>query len=256
MSDWYAQPNAGVRFEWGATGAAQLVEGTAALVVVDVLSFTTSVSVAVERGIAVYPHPWKDDSAVRLGERVDAAVASTTTRRPRPEQPWTLAPSVLRAAPFVQRLVLPSPNGSTISAAAPPDVVVAAACLRNVAAVGAWLTGQGYGGPDRPVAVIAAGERWKTDGGLRPSVEDALGAGAVLASLASHDVGPLSPEAELCRRAYDATEDVAAAVVACGSGRELIEQGSAEDVEIAVELDATQAVPILSDGAFTDRRGG
>jgi 2-phosphosulfolactate phosphatase len=37
----------------------------------------------------------------------------------------------------------------------------------------------------------------------------------------------------------------------CSSGRELIEQGFAEDVAIAAELDSSTAVPVLRDGAFT-----
>lgn len=253
MSDWHSQHRHGVRFEWGPSGAAVLASDTAALVVIDVLSFTTSVSVAVDRGIAVYPHQWKDESAIRLAEKVDAVVASTTSRVPTPEQPWTLAPNAVRKAPFAARLVLPSPNGSTIAASAPPDRVVVTACLRNARAVGTWLADSGYGTPDRPVSVIAAGERWRSDGGLRPAVEDALGAGAVLSTLAGRLAGALSVEAELCRSAYEATPDIRAAVTDCGSGRELIEQGWAEDVEIALELDASTVVPVLADRAFTDR---
>ena len=71
--------------------------------------------------------------------------------------------------------MLPSPNGSTICAAlAGADVVVAAGCLRNAAAVGAWLAQQ----PGDAV-VVAAGERWDDDG-LRPALADLRGAGAVL----------------------------------------------------------------------------
>jgi 2-phosphosulfolactate phosphatase len=44
MSDWFVQQEYGVRFEWGPTGAQQLAPGAACLVVVDVLSFTTSVT--------------------------------------------------------------------------------------------------------------------------------------------------------------------------------------------------------------------
>jgi hypothetical protein len=49
----------GVRFDWGAVGAARAGERTGVLVVVDVLSFTTAVTVAVERGVAVNPAAWR-----------------------------------------------------------------------------------------------------------------------------------------------------------------------------------------------------
>ena len=42
-----------------------------------------------------------------------------------------------------------------------------AACLRNAAAAAGWALGSGYGTAGRPIAVIAAGERWP-DGSLDP----------------------------------------------------------------------------------------
>ncbi len=48
-----AQRGAGARFEWGAAGASAVREPSGCLVVVDVLSFCTAVSVAIGRGMAV-----------------------------------------------------------------------------------------------------------------------------------------------------------------------------------------------------------
>jgi len=226
----------GVRFEWGPFGAARVVSSEGALVIVDVLSFTTAVSVAVERGTAVHPAASREAGAAlarRTGGELAVGRGEVT-----PEHPWSLSPAALGAAPAPARLVLPSPNGSAIAAAA--SGVVAAGCLRNARAVAAWLG-------DEPVTVVAAGERWP-DGSLRPALEDLLGAGAVLAALARH--GAESPEATAARSAYESCRSVPDAVRHCASGVELTSGGFEADVEIAIEVDASDVVPLLVDGAF------
>jgi 2-phosphosulfolactate phosphatase len=250
--EWFLQTGHGVRFEWGPEGARRIGARAACLVVVDVLSFTTSVTVAVEAGAAVHPYAWRDASAAAYARRAGARLA-VGRREVSERSPWSLSPAALRRAPFTPRLVLPSPNGSAIAAAAGEAATVVAACLRNAAAVGAWLARHGYGTLDRPVAVIAAGERWP-DGTLRPALEDLLGAGAVVTALRDH-APALSPEARNAAAAFTGTPDPAAAVAACASGRELAGGGFAEDVAIATELDATAVVPVLSDGAFSSRTG-
>jgi 2-phosphosulfolactate phosphatase len=231
-----------VRCEWGPVGASTLAPGCAAVVVVDVLSFTTSTCVAVERGMRVYPHAWHE-SAAEYARSVDAVVA-VGRRQVDADHPWSLSPAGLLYAPHTPRLVLPSPNGSTIAAAT--SGLVLAASLRNASAVGQWLSAHRYGTAARPVLVVPAGERWP-DGSLRPSLEDGLGAGAVIAALGS--ASP-SPEASWMAVAFRSTPDVAAAVRECASGRELVRTGFADDVAIATELDASSVVPVLTDGAF------
>ncbi|WP_329193855.1 2-phosphosulfolactate phosphatase [Streptomyces sp. NBC_01435] len=162
--------------------------------------------------------------------------------------PWSLSPAALRDAPFTPRLVLPSPNGSSISAAAGGSTVVAG-CLRNATAVGRWLALNGYGTLARPVAVIASGERWP-DGSLRPALEDLLGAGAVLAALRRQRGGSLSPEAATAAACFETTPDAIAAVTAGASGQELVSGGFPDDVRIATESDVSDVVPVLTDGAF------
>jgi 2-phosphosulfolactate phosphatase len=252
-------------------------------VVVDVLSFSTSVTVAVEAGTRVYPCAWQDESAAEFARSHEAEVA-VGRRAVSAARPWSLSPAALRRAPFVPRLVLPSPNGSAICAAAAEGasagageagsaaaaggafvgveaVTVIAGCLRNAAAVGRFLRGS-----PGPVTVIAAGERGP-DGSLRPALEDLLGAGAILAALRNLDGSPgpdalrnsgtetYSPEAEAARACFEATAGVAAAVSGCASGRELIEGGFGDDVAIAAEIGACPMVPVLADGAFTAAPG-
>jgi 2-phosphosulfolactate phosphatase len=256
-----------VRFEWGPAGAAALAPSSSCLVVVDVLSFSTSVTVAVEAGTRVYPCAWPAADSAAEFARSHRAELAVGRRAVSAARPWSLSPAALRRAPFVPRLVLPSPNGSAICAAAAEGagvgagvglgvgvglraVTVIAGCLRNAAAIGRFLRGS-----PGPVTVIAAGERWP-DGSLRPALEDLLGAGAILAALRGPGgLDSLSPEAEAARARFEATADVAAAVSGCTSGRELIEGGFGDDVTIAAEIDACLVVPALADGAFTAAPG-
>ncbi|WP_226599115.1 2-phosphosulfolactate phosphatase [Streptomyces violascens] len=248
MNDVFVQAGHGVRVEWGPVGAERLAGDVACLVVVDVLSFTTAVTVAVEAGTQVFPYRWQDDSAAGFAEQVDAALA-VGRRGVTEASPWSLSPAALRRAPFTPRLVLPSPNGSAIAAAAAEGSTVVAASLRNATAVGRWLGAHGYGTIERPVGVIAAGERWP-DGSLRPALEDLLGAGAVIAVLLEYGGEVPSPEAAMAAAAFTGAPDPGAAVVSSSSGRELIEGGYAEDVAVATELGVSRVVPVLTDGAF------
>jgi 2-phosphosulfolactate phosphatase len=261
MDKAFRQSSPGVRLEWGAAGAAALAPGCAALVVVDVLSFTTSVCVAAEAGTRVFPCPRDDDTAGRLAREMDAERA-VGRRAASPRQPWSLSPAALRRAPAPARLVLPSPNGSAIAAAAarsaagagpaadgstPAGPVIVAACLRNAAAAARWLAGRGIGTLARPAAVIAAGEQWP-DGSLRPALEDLLGAGAVVAALRDAGAGPLSPEAAAAAACFTAPPDISAAIAACASGAELYAAGFAEDVAIAAAVASCRVVPVLQPG--------
>jgi 2-phosphosulfolactate phosphatase len=232
-----------LHLEWGREGAARCPTG-GVLVVVDVLSFSTAVSVCTERGTAVYPAAWRDARAGELAER-EGAVLAVGRRAASAGHPWSLSPAALRAAPAPERLVLPSPNGSAIAAAAPPGVTVVAACLRNATAVGRWVARRAPA-----VTVVPAGERWP-DGSLRPALEDLLGAGAVVAAAAAAAPAlALSAEAQAARVTFAGTHHPADAVRACVSGQELVLGGFAADVEVAVELDASAVVPVLTAGAF------
>jgi 2-phosphosulfolactate phosphatase len=245
----FQQSDADVRFEWGPTGAALLAGDVECLVVVDVLSFTTSVSVCVDRGMTAFPYRWDDPGATEFAAAHGAELA-VRRREVSVEHPWSLSPAVLSEAPFTPRLVLPSPNGSTIAAAAADaGTTVVAACLRNAAAVGRWVLAQRFGTSGRPVLVVAAGERWP-DRSLRPALEDALGAGAVLQHLGAAGC-TLSPEAAAIATMSASTPDVEAAVRSCGSARQLVHAGYGGDVEVAAVVDGDRTVPVLRHGAFS-----
>jgi 2-phosphosulfolactate phosphatase len=241
------QPGTGARFEWGLDGAAELGRSCAVLVVIDVLSFTTALDVAVGRGIRVHPFPW-GEQAEAYAHRIGAAVAVGRNSLSK-SKPWSLSPASLMRAPVVADLVLPSPNGSAICAAAgATGTPVIAACLRNAASVVRWLRESGYGDADRPVGVIASGERWP-DGTLRPCVEDLLGAAVILDGL-SDAPGRLSVEAAVTLAALAALPDPIAAIRGCVSGRELVARGFGADLDVAVALNASTTVPMIVHGAF------
>lgn len=247
--DLNGQPGNGARFEWGLAGAAELGHHCAVLVVVDILSFTTTLDVAVGRGTRVHPFPW-DGQAAAYAERIGAAVAVRRNKLSA-ATPWSLSPASIMRAPAVTDLVLPSPNGAAICAAAgATGVPVVAACLRNARAIGRWLIDSGYGTLAQPIGVIAAGERWP-DGTMRPCVEDLLGAATVLDRI-THVPGGLSVEAAVAVAGFATVRDVTAAIRGCISGRQLVARGFGDDVDVAVAANVSLTVPLLTNGVFVN----
>jgi 2-phosphosulfolactate phosphatase len=252
----YEQDGYDLRLEWGPDGVAALAPHCAVVVVVDILVFTTSVDVALGRGGRVLPLPWRDEHAEQAALRAGAVIARTGLRRTTEgfdaEIPnvniWTLRPSSLVELPAGTLLAVASPNGATLCVnAAESGTTVLAGCLRNASAVAA--AAKRIAG-DRPIGLVPGGERWHhtQDRGLRPSLEDYLGAGALAHALA----GPnSSPEAQLAAMAFtSARERLPALLARSVSGRELAHAGVPIDVELAGALDASDVVPILTGGVF------
>ncbi|OWJ57420.1 2-phosphosulfolactate phosphatase [Inquilinus limosus] len=226
--------------EWGMAGIEALRDRVAALVVVDVLSFCTAVDVAVSRSAQILPFPYGDPAAAKLAaERAGALLARP--RRAAGGQ-LSLSPASLLGIPAGTRLMLPSPNGSRLSLAGGGTPVLAG-CLRNAAAVA--RAARGLAG-DGAIGVIPAGERWP-DGGLRPAIEDLIGAGAVIDAL---DL-PCSPEAQVMRDACrTAGADIPQLIRESVSGRELTEGGFPRDVALALEREVSATAPLLAEGVY------
>jgi 2-phosphosulfolactate phosphatase len=105
-----------VRFEWGAGGAQTMSEVADLAVIVDVLSFTTALSLAADLGIDVYPYRWRErDRAARFSVERDAVLAVGRSHARSGEV--SLSPESIRQAGPIARLVLPSPNGATVAMA-------------------------------------------------------------------------------------------------------------------------------------------
>jgi 2-phosphosulfolactate phosphatase len=217
------------------------------------------VTVANERGTRVYPCPWGDGRAHALATERGAVVAVGRLEAAREGAATapSLSPAALLELDAVDRLVLPSPNGSALAAAlADGGSTVAVGCLRNAGAVARWLAGELDAG--RSVAVVAAGERWRRDGSLRPAIEDHLGAGAILNHLrvCGQDRG-LSPEARAAAALFEVSAgDLTRTLRDCVGGRELRTAGFGRDVDVAAALDSSMVVPVLDpeDGAFVPLR--
>lgn len=254
--DLYGQGGYAVRTDWGPAGALACAADLS--IVIDVLSFSTSVTIATARGTTVYPCPWRDPRADALAARHDAVVAVgrlEATRADGPPRPSLSPAGMLRAAP-VPRLVLPSPNGSTIaSLLRNAGSRVGIGCLRNASAVVDLATVELAAG--RTVALIAAGERWAGDGSLRPALEDHLGAGAVADALRARGHGPaMSPETLAAADLFAAARTRLREMMrGCVGGRELASRGFADDVDVAAEVDADHHVPVLRDGCFPPADG-
>lgn len=249
MTDPFAQATHAIRLDWGPVGARATPADIA--VVVDVLSFSTAVCVAVERGTVVLPYRWRGRDAERFAAEQSAvlAVGRLEASRAGIEIP-TLSPASLLTGRAVPRLVLPSPNGSTIAAIlSEAGARVLAGCLRNASAVAAHLSvalAQG-----QSVTILAAGERWDRDDSLRPCVEDLLGAGAIVSALGALGYVDVSPEAALAEVAFTGMRGrLVETLTECASGIELRDKGFGVDVDIAAALDVSSTVPLLTQGAF------
>jgi 2-phosphosulfolactate phosphatase len=245
IDDVYTQDGYDIRFEWGAEGVAALAGKCEVLVIVDVLSFSTSVDVAVARGARILPLPYRDERASVAAKAAGAVLSG--------ERSWTLRPSSLVDIPAGTLLALASPNGATLCAkAAAEGTRVIAGCLRNARAVAERAIEVADG---QPIGVIAAGERWDLEGRpMRASLEDHLGAGAIAAALQLLSGASASPEAATAAGAALAVHDFPATVAACTSGRELIKWGHPDDVVLAGAADVSTAAPLLVDGVLADER--
>lgn len=220
-----------IRCEWGENGVTEIAARAECCVIVDTLSFSSCVDIAAARNCRLYP--WEP------GDDPDAYAASLGAEcaQKRGNGRYTLSPNTLAELPEGTKLVLPSPNGSTLTRKARAKRLFAGS-LRNARAVARALDG--------PAVIVPAGERWP-DGTLRPAIEDLIGAGAIIA----HCKGTKSPEALFAEAAFRAIADRLETVLQeCATGNELVSRGYAHDIPPCAALDASNCVPELIDGCY------
>jgi 2-phosphosulfolactate phosphatase len=235
---YFDQSGFNIRCEWGREGLQALLDSSDLIIVVDVLSFSTCVDIATSRNAVIIPYPFNTDGVEAFAFEKNAIVAKKRSSL----EGYSLSPKSLLNIDTDFRLVLPSPNGSTVSLAAMGKPVVAG-CIRNAMAVAQ------YASAFSSSAIIPCGERWK-DGSLRPAFEDLLGAGAIISGIS----GTKSPEAQLAQAVFEKFQhELERQIMQCSSGRELTERGYINDVILASSLNVSSTVPELIEGEY--RRG-
>ncbi len=219
---------------WGAHGLARLLPWSDVVIIVDVLSFSTCVDIAVGNGAVVYPYPWKNATAQSFAQEHGAVLAGDRGIG------YGLSPASLLHIPTGTRLVLPSPNGGALSYAA-GAMTTFAGCLRNAQAVAHAAQSRG-----KRIGIVAVGERTAA-GTMRPAIEDWLGAGAIIHYLQ----GARSRQAARAERMFEQHADtINEILVRCRSGQELIGRGFPRDVALATMLNQSVAAPVLHAGAY------
>ncbi len=252
-------PECDVHVEHGLEAVRLAAERSDVIVVVDVLSFSTSLSIAIEKGAEVLAL-----SSAQIEELGGRDVVARTfgahvvaKHRDDRDAKFTLAPSSLTNIEPGDRLILTSLNGARMVAAAASTSVLVGS-LRSAAATAAALAVLLESQPDRRITLIAATEQWTSVGrgvdGSRIAIEDWLGAGMVAAYLADRG-RTLSIEADIAANIARSSTGRLEEMLSCSvSGRELIARGFAADVSLAAELDVTSVAALRQpDGFFRPR---
>jgi 2-phosphosulfolactate phosphatase len=233
--DWFSQPHR-VRMDWGWRGARNAAARGDAVVVVDVLRFSTAAIAAAERRVIIYPAANANElKSIELNYGASATGNG-------------LAPASYDELSAGQKFALYSPNGATCVRRATEAPAVLIGALVNASAVAECINWM-LKNTTISITVLACGERWhgagdgSEDGALRFAVEDYLGAGAIL-SMCAGDA--LSPEARVCAGAFGAAiSNLKDLILRCGSGIEQIAKNDRLSVERAAKLDLHRAVPVL-----------
>ncbi|MDN4072221.1 2-phosphosulfolactate phosphatase [Fictibacillus terranigra] len=247
----FHQQNYQCKTEWGVRGAREAAERGDIIVVVDILSFSSTVVTALSYGAKIFPYPPPiNEEAKKYAEEVGAELLSGRAEALK----WgthSLSPASFSLHDQEKKFVMCSLNGAACIWAARKVPALLIGCLRNASAA-AEKAEQLQKQSGAEITVVACGERWENpkeaENNIRPGIEDYLGAGAILSKLN----GSKSPEAQVCIGAYlYQKENIKEIIWNCGSGLELRERGFSEDVEHCTKLDELDLVPQLKGNVFT-----
>jgi 2-phosphosulfolactate phosphatase len=241
------------RVEWGRRGAREAAERGDIIIIVDVLSFSSTVVSALHFGAVIYPYPPYADGK-GYAEKLNAEYILGRAEAAKAGKP-TLSPVSFNEEHSNKRYVLSSLNGAFCTWIASEVPALLIGSLLNASSVASAAT-QLRLLSNANITVIPCGEQWgsgrEEEDTLRPAIEDYLGAGAILSYLD----GEKSPEAEVCIGAFlQVKPKVEELIWNCGSGRELRERGFEADVKHCSHLNIYQTVPILKVNHFVTCNG-
>lgn len=233
--------------DWGLTGAIAAARRGDRIVIVDTLSFSTTVATALSRGMTIVPCASRDDLEAARTSWPDGELAVRREDVPARGR-VSLSPVSFLADdldPVPTTVIVWSPNGATCCRHARDEgaAEVLVGAIVNASAVGRHVSA-GSGN----VTVIACGERrhgmMDEPHGFRVALEDELGAGAIIASL--DDSIDLSTEADMAlERFVERRSELDHLLQQCESGRELLDRAYESDVFHAGRHNAYDVVPRL-----------
>ncbi len=236
------------RVEWGRRGARDAARRGDIVIIVDVLSFSSTVISALRYGTIIYPYPPYLDGK-EYADKVGADYILGRAEAAKIGKP-TLSHVTFNQEHSNKKYVLSSLNGAFCTWIASKVPALLIGSLLNASSV-ASVANQLILETKANITVVPCGEQWSDvreyEDTLRPSIEDYLGAGAILSYLN----GEKSPEVEVCIGAFNNSKQKLNELVwECGSGRELRERGFEEDVKHCSRLNVYQTVPILNKDHF------
>jgi 2-phosphosulfolactate phosphatase len=238
------------KVEWGRRGAREAADRGDIVVIVDVLSFSSTVITALRNGAHIYPYPRSLDGK-KYAKEIGAEFILGRAEAAKIGKP-TLSPVSFGQNHRDRKYVLTSINGAfcTWIASRVPALLIGSFLNAESVAVAANQIQKQTGSN---ITVIPCGEQWgevkEHEDSLRPAIEDYLGAGAIVSFLE----GKKSPEAELCMTSFLHTRvNLDELIWDCGSGRELRARGFEADVTHCSRLNVYQTVPILKNDHFIE----
>ena len=233
----YNQQEFDIKLEWGIHGVEELAPISDVIILVDILSFSTCVDIATNNGAIIYPYRWKDGTAIDYAISLGAELADFERKF---ADGYSLSPTSLINIQPQTKLVLPSPNGSTLSLATKTTPTLCG-CLRNAAAVAKYAMSFG-----KKISIVPAGEQWE-DISLRPAFEDLIGAGAIISYLR----GDLSPESKTALSVFEELKtNLLKEIKHCSSGKELTDRGFEKDIDLACDFNISDNIPCLIGKAY------
>jgi 2-phosphosulfolactate phosphatase len=247
---YYDQSPFECRVEWGQRGAREAAERGDITIIVDVLSFSSTVVTATIHGASISPYPPPINDAAKLYAQEIGADLVWSRADAEKYGGHSLSPLSFKPDDSAKKFVFCSMNGAACTWVAKKVPALLIGCLLNASAV-AEVANQLKISTGANITVIPCGEKWldclENENKLRPAIEDYLGAGSILSKLN----GTKSPEAQVCIGSFEHSQKKLKELIwDCGSGRELRQRGYEEDVKYCSQFDIYQAVPLLVENQF------